>query len=161
MAILVPKWPKFSNLGHEFWVEKIVPGNRFLYGPFPENHLYLEKLVLLYAWAGSTYKFKKTKKSKIGRFGPLLGLNFGFFFTGLGLSEGCRRPNRAAATLIGQQNQPGHLKLSVLDGKTGKYTDFDFAKIKPDFLDAQFVTSWVYIPATLRSELALLLVLRT
>ena len=50
------------------------------------------------------------------------------------------RPNRAAATPIGQQNQPGHLKLSVLDGKTGKYTDFDFTKIKPDFLDAQGVT---------------------
>jgi hypothetical protein len=27
-----------------------------------------------------------------------------------------------------------------LDGKTGKYTDFDFAKIKPDFLDAQGAT---------------------
>jgi hypothetical protein len=63
-----------------------------------------------------------------------------FFFTGLGLSEGCRRLNRAAATPIGQQNQPGHLKLSVLDGKTGKYTDFGFAKIKPNILDAQFVT---------------------
>ena len=69
-----------------------------------------------------------------------MGLNFGVFFTGLGLSEGCRRPNRAVATPIGQQNQPGHLKLSVLDGKTGKYTDFDFAKIKPNILDAHSVT---------------------
>ena len=62
-----------------------------------------------------------------------MGLNFDFF-TGLGLSEGCSRPNRAAATPIGQQDQPGHLKLSVLDGKTGKYTDFDFAEIKPNIL---------------------------
>ena len=64
-----------------------------------------------------------------------MGLHFRFFFySSLGSSEGSRRPNSAAATPIGQQNQPGHLKLSVLDGKTGKYTDFDFTKIKPNIL---------------------------
>ena len=80
---------------------------------------------------------KKNQKVKNRTIWTTFGSKFRVFFTGLGLSEGCRRPNRAAATPIGQQNQPGHLKLSVLDGKIGKYTDFDFTKIKPDFLDAQ------------------------
>ena len=34
------------------------------------------------------------------------------------------RSNRAASTPIGQQNQPGHLKLSVLDEKAGKNAEF-------------------------------------
>ena len=54
----------------------------------------------------------------------------GFFFTSLGPSEGSRRPNRAAVTPIGKQNQPGQLKLLVLHEKTGKNTEFDFATQK-------------------------------
>ena len=55
------------------------------------------------------------------------------FSTSLGPSEGSRRPNRAAVTPIGQQNQPGQLKLLVLHEKTGKNTEFDFAPTKTRF----------------------------
>ena len=103
-------------------------------GRFQKTTCIVEKLILLRARAGSSYKFKKNQKVKNRTIWTTFGSKFRVFFTGLGLSEGCRRPNRAAATPIGQQNQPGHLKLSVLDGKTGKYTDFDFAKIKPNIL---------------------------
>jgi hypothetical protein len=51
-------------------------------------------------------------------------------------------------TPIGQQNQPGQLKLLVLHGKTGKETEFDFTQKKiPKNLDAVFTT--ILVPQNL------------
>ena len=62
------------------------------------------------------------------------------FLTSLGPSEGSKRLNRAAATPIGQQNQPGYLKLLGLDENIGKIPILILVKKKTlNILDAYFV----------------------